>query len=77
MSLETSKKSKSNVIQSIQNLMDQYGMSDWAFYCRTEDGVAFGSWECGQGKNDLDKREKLDILYSNLERLQKSIIEHK
>ncbi len=70
-----SKKSK-NIIEAIDDLMESYGMADYAFYCRAVDGVAFGNWTCGTGDDPMGDRERTDILCTELERLRFSILSY-
>jgi len=60
--------------EAFTNLMERYGYVDWAVVVRKVDSDMDAFWEAGTGKSVVGDRERADVLYAEIGRLQATII---
>ncbi len=60
--------------KALDNLMDNYGMVDYAFVAKAVDGQVRANWIAGTGEGVISDRERAGQLYFELGHLQHSLI---
>jgi len=63
-------KGKRLLYKAFGDLMESYGIVDWAFVGRKVDGEIDSFWDAGTGKDAVGDLERTDVLHSEMERLQ-------
>lgn len=59
---------------ALDDLMETYGMVDYAVVAKTVTGRIDATWIAGMGDDSISDRERADVLYSEMERLQMDIL---
>ena len=65
---------KKDFYEAFKDLMNRYGFVDWAVACRKVDSTMDSFWEAGTGGNPISDRERANMLYAEMGRLQLSVM---
>jgi hypothetical protein len=65
---------KRDFYEAFKDLMNSYGFVDWAVACRKVDSNMDSFWEAGTGQNPISDRERANMLYAEMGRLQLSVM---
>jgi len=68
------KEKKKTFVSAFSDLMDRYNIVDWGFVGRKVDSEIDSFWEAGTGKDPVGDRERVNVLHSEMERLQFDMI---
>ncbi len=61
-------------IQALDDLMEAYGIADYAVVARTVTGDLDCTWVAGTGKDTISDRERSNVLYAEMARLQLDLL---